>query len=153
MITATIEHAVQNRVGARIEKALAWLRDTDLENLADGRYDIEGDAIFANVMQLETAAPADKNYEAHRRYADIHYCISGREYIGSAPIESCEEVTPFDTASDIGFYTAEAGSESWVMLRPHELCIDFPSDAHKPGCYKDAPSQLKKVCVKVLVEE
>lgn len=152
MLFASLANLSQNNVASdRFAKALAWLESTDLASLEPGRHDICGDEVFANVQELTTVNPGDKNYEAHRKYADIHYVISGVEKIGVAPVDECEAVCDFNEADDFGLF-ANPAREAWVTLHEGELCVTPPADAHKPGCCTDEPAALKKICVKVLVD-
>ena len=137
----------------RVAKALAFLAREDLAGLEGGRHEICGDEVFANVQEIVTVPADEKDYEAHRRYADIHYVISGTELIGVAPVGECAPVGEFSEADDFGLF-APGGRESWVVVRPGELVVTPPCAAHKPGCCPcgTEPAPLKKICVKVLVD-
>ena len=153
MIASSLADLPANELPAeRLAQALAFLGREDLADLAPGRHDICGDEVFANVQELVTVAPAEKSYEAHRRYADIHYVIEGSELIGIAPVGECSPVGEFSEPDDFGLYESGA-RESWVALRPGELVVTPPCDAHKPGCCLpgEGPAPLKKICLKVLV--
>lgn len=152
MIFTSLADAARNDVtSARIAKALEFLARPDLAELAPGRHEIMGDEVFANVQELTTVRPGEKNYEAHRRYADVHYVISGEELLGVAPVGECEPVGEFSEADDFGLYVP-GDREAWATLRPGDLVVTPPCDAHKPGCCPGEPAPLKKVCVKVLVD-
>jgi len=153
MIFTSIENVEDNDITKdRFARAIEWLRTADLANVPLGRNEISGDdQIFANVMEFTTAAPAEKNYEAHRRYADVHCVISGAERIGIADIGEVELQGEFNEADDFGVY-ANARRESWVTLREGDIVVTPPCDAHKPGCSVNGPATLRKVCVKVLVD-
>ena len=97
MITAALSDRFQNDIsGERFAKAFAWLASTDLAALEPGRNEIDGDDIFANVMTITSSAASEKNYEAHRAYADIHCVIAGEERIGIAPVAACDALQDFD---------------------------------------------------------
>ena len=63
----------------RIKIGLFWLENTDLKNIADGKYLIDGDNVYASVQTYDTKD--DVKYESHRRYIDIQYMIDGEEKI------------------------------------------------------------------------
>ncbi len=42
----------------------------------------------------------EKVLEAHRKYIDIHYCVSGSEGIGYAETSSLESITEYDDNDD-----------------------------------------------------
>lgn len=152
MLLTTIDHAGLNDVSApRLAAALAWLATTDLASLENGRHEIMGDEVFANVMELVTAPADSKAFEAHRRYHDIHCVIEGDEVIMVAPLKECVPLTEHDEASDFRLIDCPAHL-SVLHLRAGELCLTTPADAHKPGCCLDVPAPLRKVVVKVLVD-
>ena len=135
MIFTSLADAAHNDVtSARMAKALEFLARPDLAELAPGRHEIMGDEVFANVQELTTVRPGEKNYEAHRRYADVHYVISGEELMGVAPVGECEPVGEFSEADDFGLYVP-GDREAWATLRPGDLVVTPPCDAHKPGCW------------------
>ena len=93
MLFSSIKYASHNDIsGERFQRALAWLAATDMSGIECGRHDIMGDEVFANVMEFTTVPAAEKNFEAHRRYADIHYVISGVERLAVAPVDEVEAV-------------------------------------------------------------
>ena len=152
MIFTSIENVADNDLTReRFAQAIEWLRTTDLTAVPLGRNEISGDdAVFANVMEFTTVDAAEKDYEAHRRYADIHCVISGTERIGIAAVDEVEPQGAFDKDADFGVY-AHPLRESWVTLREGDIVVTPPCDAHKPGCSVDGPAPLRKACVKVLV--
>lgn len=136
----------------RMAKVLEFLGRDGLADIECGRYDIDGDAIYANVMEFETVPAAEKPFEAHRRYADVHFVISGVERLATAPVRELEPLGEFNRKDDFGLYV-NAPREAWVELHEDDLVVTPPCDAHKPGCCAEAgPAKLKKVCVKVLVD-
>ena len=154
MLAAKLENATLDEVtAARLARALAWIARTDIAALEPGRRDVEGDEIFANVMAIESVPAADKSFEAHHRYIDVHYVIEGEELIGTAPVEECPALQEYNEADDFCLYgdPADAARVTWTLLRAGELCVTPPADAHKPACCAAAPAPLRKACVKVLV--
>ena len=63
-------------------KGLRFLRETDLAALPVGRYEIDGDAVFALVQEYETHPPEECRWEAHYTYTDIQYIVEGSEKMG-----------------------------------------------------------------------
>lgn len=152
MLFSSLKNAPHNDVSAeRVQKALVWLAGTDMSQIECGRHDIMGDEVFANVMEFTTVPATEKNYEAHRRYADIHFVIKGEERLAVAPIDEVKPVCDFNEADDFGLY-ADPAREAWVTLHEGDIVLTPPEDAHKPGCCVDEPAPLKKICVKVLVD-
>ena len=59
-----------------------FLLNNDLKSLKDGKYQIKGDEVFANIQSLTTKEKSQKKWEAHKKYIDIQYVISGKECMG-----------------------------------------------------------------------
>ena len=64
---------------------------------APGRYELQGDNIFMNVMTFNTQSPVEKKAELHEQYIDIQLLLNGEERIlfgmaGTA--RQCEEFPP-----------------------------------------------------------
>lgn len=134
----------------RFQKAYAFLRQNDLSALPLGKHEVAGDEVFANVQEYDTVPAAQKHYEAHRRYFDIQYIVSGEEAIAVTPVDEVEPLQEFDEGNDFCLY-GEPRSCAWIPLHAGELAILGPEDAHKPGCSLEGPAAVRKVVVKVAV--
>lgn len=87
----------------------------------------------------------DRYAEAHRKFADIHYVISGNEGIGYANTDTLEAVTEYDEQND---YLLLSGDTVRFHLRTGDFCVVFPEDAHIPQMTSGADKHLKKAVVK-----
>lgn len=135
----------------RLGRGLDWLAENDWEAQELGRAEIDGDALFANVMAFETSFPESKDYEAHQAYIDVHYVLEGEERIAVAPVEACEVVTEYNEQDDFALYRAPEDQETWVTAQAGDFVVTEPGVAHKPGCCGENPAPLKKAVVKVAV--
>ena len=135
----------------RWDAAFTFLKNIDLSTLEIKRYDIEGDNLFATVSEYLTKNEEDANFEAHRKYIDIQYVITGTEQIYVASVLNKNEIiTPYDEAKDIEFMTV-SGSNSFTAT-PKRFFVFFPSDIHRPGIKIGENSQVRKVVVKVKID-
>lgn len=150
MLVAPLSFSDQNDyLSARMRTAYAFLRESDLTSLPLGRFDIDGDEVFANVQEYDTVPCSEKQMEAHRRYYDVQFVVSGEELLQYAPLENLVPVGDFDEESDFGLYETPSTCSD-VMLRAGDLAILAPEDAHKPGCVGVTPCHVRKIVVKVL---
>jgi len=128
--------------------AFDFLRQPGLGEQAEGRREIQGQGLYA-VISRSSARPRDKaRLEAHRRYIDIQFVVSGTEEMGWKSRSLClRPEGAYDPEKDVEFY-AEA-PETWVAVGPGAFAVFFPEDAHAPliGC-----GELRKVVVKVALE-
>ncbi len=60
-----------------IYKGLELLRDTDFSKLEDARVEVDGEDLFY-LLQSYESKPANDTPEAHKKYVDIQFLISGR---------------------------------------------------------------------------
>jgi biofilm protein TabA len=128
-------------------RAFAFLARTDLEAMAAGRHEIDGDRMFVLIDHQDGRRNDGARLEAHRRYIDIQYTIDGQEEIGFAPLAVCRKPAgPFDEAKDIIFF--EDRPMTWVTVPPGQFAIFFPHDAHAP---LGGTGLLKKAIVKIAV--
>ena len=148
MIYDTLENA-ENYYGVspRLAEALKILSDTDFSQLENGRHDIDGENIFMNISQYETKTE-NNHPEAHKKYIDIQYLISGTELVGVAPLAAMEEVYDPKKGSDCILYT---GKTEPLTLGNGTFMILFPQDAHAPGIAVGQPETVRKAVVKVLI--
>lgn len=130
-----------------LAKAFTFLREAGVESLAPGRYDIEGDRLYANVEEGEGRGRAAAKLEAHRRYLDVQYLVTGQETIGWRPIHTCTQIdTAYDAERDFALYTDPP--QSWPELLQGTFMIFWPEDAHAPA---SGTGSYRKVIVKVEV--
>jgi biofilm protein TabA len=149
ILTTLAESAPYEVLGPRIAAGLRWLRSMD-PAIADGRHPIDGDDVFALVQTYETVPGTEKRLETHVRHVDLQYLAEGHERILHAPAAALTVETPYDEAADIAFY-AEPPFASSLLMRPGDLAIFYPDDAHKPGCMAGARHTVRKVVVKVRI--
>ncbi len=148
MIKDKLENAqIYYGLSKDLETGLKWLKNNNLKNLSDGRYEIS-DKIYANIQTYETKE--DALYEAHRNYIDIQYIVKGEEKIGVTNYSNCETATPYDKEKDIEFLN-NMSSEQYIPLYAGEFMLLYPQDAHKPSIRLHKKSNVQKVVVKVKV--
>lgn len=113
-----------------------------------GRYDIDGERIFANVQSYMTKSREGAQFESHKKYVDLQAVISGKEIISWAPVEGLKvESESFSTGGDIAFYSGETIMDA--HLPAGYFALLFPDDAHMP-CLSDGESaQVTKIVVKI----
>lgn len=150
MLVASIENAeARDYLSERLKKAYAFLRENDLGALSCGRHEIDGEDVFANVMEYDTVPAEEKKLEAHKLYYDVQCVASGIERVEVAPLEGLVRAKEYDEADDYALFESPVPATS-VVLHAGEIAVLPPEDAHKPGCIaEDAPVHVKKVVVKV----
>lgn len=133
----------------RWNAAFKFMGSTNLAGLENKRYDIDGNNVYALVSQYMSKDEAQ--FEAHRKYVDIQYVVSGVEQMGMAPLSALNENTvTYDEVKDIEFMTVK--DSTYRKATPENFLLFFPSVIHKPGMKIDQNTEIKKVVVKVKLD-
>jgi YhcH/YjgK/YiaL family protein len=135
----------------RWDKAFEFLKKSDLKTLEIKRHDIDGDNLYALVSEYLTKNEDVAKFEAHKKYIDIQYVISGTEQMSIAPLAMKSEIlTPYDATKDIEFMNVKQASH--FTATPERFFLFFPSDIHRPSVKIGQNSQVRKVVIKVKVD-
>lgn len=127
------------------EKAFTFLRQNNLAELPDDRYDIDGDRVFCMMSKAQGRSRAEAKLEAHRKYIDIQYVLAGSDDMGWKPTSECKLVeTPYNAENDIVFFNDTP--DSWTQVPAGSFVIFFPEDAHAPLV---SDTEIHKAVVKI----
>ncbi len=147
MVFDTLENLETYRnIHPRIYKGLDILR-SDLSAMEDGRYPVEGEDLFFTLQTYETK-PDNLFPEAHKKYVDIQYMLTGAEIIGVGALKDMTEVES-RPENDISLYQ---GPLDRITLTPGKFVVLWPQDAHAAGIAVGAPGPCRKCVVKVRID-
>ncbi|MBQ8606336.1 MAG: YhcH/YjgK/YiaL family protein [Clostridia bacterium] len=150
MIFDCIENAEKYiAVNEDFKKAFDFIKKATAESYPAGKYEIDGDNVYAMVQEYTTRQEDDCKYEGHRKYIDIQYMIDGIEYIDVVDLNKTKPITEFDAQNDYSFFEKTEKANSCVVCNG-DYAILFPHDIHRPGrAYKNEPAPVRKIVVKV----
>ena len=135
----------------KFREACAFIDRAVAEDLPGGKYELDGDALYASVQAYTSKLEADAKFEGHQRYIDIQYIISGTEVMKFGDIAKLTEKIPYDPVKDCGFYADQTGAAGSAVFGAGDFAIFFPQDIHMPGVCNGTPSPVKKIVVKVKI--
>jgi biofilm protein TabA len=153
MIVTDLTHLSQQASPfPRLQTALEFLKNADLQDLPDGRVEIEGSQIYA-LVQTYNSKPENSNprFEAHLRYLDIQYIATGNELIGWAPLDQFVPENSYNPEKDVVKGLVRPEAITFVRLSAGQAAILYPEDAHAPGLADGDSSPVKKIVVKVSI--
>ncbi len=128
-------------------RAFGFLRSTDLNALAPGKHEVQGEQIFAIVEACPGRTREEAKLECHRRYIDIQLVLEGVDEMGWRPLADCVlPRTDYNVARDIRFF--DDAPVSWIATPAGSFCLFFPDDAHAPLV---STGFIRKVVVKIAV--
>ena len=128
--------------------AFDYLKRTDFSGMSAGRHEVDGDRLFVMVNRGKGRGRQAVKLEAHRRYIDIQFTLSGTDDIGWRPVSQCSQIDlPFDPEKDVALFTDPP--QAWIAVPPSRFTIFYPEDAHAPMA---ASCELLKAVMKVAVD-
>lgn len=131
--------------------AYRWLAETNLTDLKEGAYPLQDQAVVAHVQEYTTIPANELAFETHEKYFDIQYVVSGKELFGICKRTGLTEKER-KAETDLIFYEEPECAGS-VLLEEGDFIAVAPEDAHKPRCIAGKPQAVKKIVIKVAVNE
>ena len=125
-----------------MEQAFAFI--SEALTLDCGRYELDN-GLYSSITEGMTKSIESVPFEAHRRYIDLQYLISGGERISWNNINEMNLVGE-DPEKDNYLYVGQSSS---IKIRPGTFYIFFPKDAHRTGSHREFPKFYKKVVIKI----
>lgn len=155
MIKDNLQHVdYYNYLTKEIQFGLKYIKDTDFTNIENGRYELVEGKIFANVQEYVSKPVEEGKFEAHKKYIDIQFIVTGEENFGVGKLEDFSVNTEYDAEKDIAFFSPiSEESYRFITLKEKEFVILLPSDVHMPSISVNETKQVKKVVLKILVEQ
>ncbi len=128
--------------------AFAFLSMEGLHDLANGRYEIDGDRVYALVQRGPGRSREEAFLETHDQYIDIQYVLEGTDNMGWKPRFRCSEaMREHCETPDVTFYRDDP--DTWILVEKGAFVIFFPEDAHLPSISSE---EIHKVVVKIAVD-
>ena len=143
------KHGGSFQLADRLMLALKFLQEGNVAELLPSRIELDGDKVFAMIQHYDTKPKEQGVWEAHRKYIDVQYVVEGQELMGYANLG---HLKAGEYNADKDFLMLK-GEGSYVLMKPGTFVILGPQDAHIPQVAVDMPQPVKKVVVKVAVED
>ena len=119
------------------------------EETENGKYPF-GDKVYVNLMSVQTTTDETKPMEAHDRYVDFQYMVSGEEKIIYTPKQGLPVTTEYNEVKDVAKYAWEKGES--VNYQTGEGVVLYTEEAHLPGLAVTESKTVKKAVMKILVK-
>jgi YhcH/YjgK/YiaL family protein len=130
------------------QKAFEYLKSCNAATTPAGRYEIEGNSVYAIVQEYETIPENELRWEAHRKYIDIQYILSGNECMGWSNIKYISDQLPYNEVQDC-IISSDTEEASFIHMNVGQFTILFPEDVHKPKCRFSEKCSVRKIVIKV----
>ncbi len=130
-------------------KAFEFLQSTDLNEIQEGNYEIDGENLRA-IVSCKPGKSTEESlakFECHNKHIDIQLCINGKEQIGWKPRQTCrDQKSDYDQSNDVTFYND--APDTFFTLTDQQFAVFFPEDVHAPMI---GNGKIKKVVLKVKI--
>jgi len=150
MIIDTLQNAPKYfSVHPLFQKAFEYIRETDLNTIESGRYEIAGAEedlkVIVSTKKGVKQEDSIAKFECHDNNIDIQLCIFGVETIGWKPREKCTSPkSGYDEEKDVRYFKDEP--DMYFQLTDRQFAIFFPDDVHAPMI---GDAEIKKLVIKV----
>lgn len=136
-----------------LDVLIDWLGENDPAELPLGKTCIDGERVFANVMNAKTREVADARFEMHRKYMDVQIDLEGAEAFKTTPGKTVP-AGEFDEAGDKG-YCHEAPENGDLLdgnLENGHFVVFMIGEPHMPNLVvgEAEAGPIKKICFKVV---
>lgn len=149
MITGKINNLKNIKFTSNFNKAIEFIANNNLEELENGKYEIDGDNIFALKSTYKTNSYDESRYEAHEKYIDFQVIIKGKEIMYGGDAEQFDYIEKYDDKKDVAFLT---GENQWaIFAKKDSYAIFYPEDIHMPGVLDTKSSEVVKLVIKIHV--
>lgn len=123
-----------------------FLTHHDLKTIPVGKT-VLSDKVFVNVQEYTTRDPGTQQLEAHRKYIDFQYVVSGKELMGSGKLSDAAVIVPYDPTRDAGGYSLPIFP--YYVATPDYFFVFFPSQAHYTNIQFGEKTPVRKLVFKV----
>lgn len=132
-----------------LNSIVEFINRVESENLENGRYELDGEKLFALVQSYETKDSDECRLESHKKYIDIQYVQEGTEVMYWSLVDELKVTEDLSQISDVIFYEDDKNATE-LVVNEKSFALFFTHDAHKPGVKFNTKSNVKKIVFKIL---
>ncbi len=145
-------HNLQPWLPDALRQAIEYVKAHVTDETPAGKYEIDGNRLFYMVSDDMTEPFADRKAEYHARCLDIQIVLNGKEGMTFSTHPAGKPDTDWMADKDIAFLAAGV-DEKTVVLNEGDFVVFWPGTVHKPLCAAGEPGKVRKVVVKLRVND
>lgn len=134
-------------LGMPVEAILKFINKAQTQDLAEGKYELLGENLFAMIQVYETREKQAGKYESHSAYIDIQYMLCGQERMYVTNRERLRLIEDQTPETDVLLFE-QTEEDMEILVREGCFALFYPHDAHLPCCTDGNPKQVKKIVFK-----
>ena len=141
--------AQKSLLPAVLVRSIEALMKLDPGRIEAGRYELEGDKLFALIQDVESRSFEESRTEAHSKFADVQIPLSASERYGfSLPQAVLALIEDRMEANDIAFYERPS-REFFMDIDPGAYVVFLPNELHRPCLTITEKTPIRKAVIKV----
>lgn len=129
-----------------LDTAINFIEEHDLNELPEGRTEIDGENVFVNVSRPEAQPSEGRAFESHSRYMDLQIDLEGTELCEVA-LGAMTEAAPYDAEQDFALWNGDVSCA--MVLGTGRFAVFMVEEAHKPCIKAEGSGPLKKAVFKI----
>ena len=139
-----------------LDVLIDWLDGNDPADLPLGKTFIEGERVYANVMNAQTRTFEEARFETHRRYMDVQIDLEGAERFMTTP-GATVSAGDFDEVADKGYCHSAPDNHDLLegTLEQGHFAVFMIGEPHMPNLVVpgEEAGPIKKICFKVVGDD
>lgn len=133
-----------------IKKCIEYIKTNYADNAATGRYPVSDDGTYVMIQEYETKSPDLCDWEAHKKYVDFQFILSGCERVG---VSALSQMKQGEYDEKIDFTICFGEPMQTITLSEGNGIVLMPEDVHMPCLSIDGEStHIRKAVFKIPVE-
>ncbi|MCW3077277.1 MAG: hypothetical protein JWO32_1886 [Bacteroidetes bacterium] len=148
MILDTLENSARyENLNVNFKKGFDYLKTITAANFPEQKKELNGEDLFALFHKGNGNGPENIKLEAHNKYIDIHYIISGEDLMALKNTTLCCDINKaFSEKEDYILYNDIP--QNLIKIPENHFMIVYPEDAHAPLL---GTTEIYKIILKVKV--
>jgi biofilm protein TabA len=130
----------------RLHSCLDYVRQNQLNQWKAGRYDIDGDRIYMNIVEYDTRDITQCYWEAHRKYIELHVILLGSEQIN---LNHLSNLISYEYIENDDYIKCDGKAKAQIILNENDYLVCFPEDAHMTAIKPNKDSHVIKAIFKI----
>ncbi|MEG0493756.1 MAG: YhcH/YjgK/YiaL family protein [Clostridia bacterium] len=132
-----------------VKEALRYLLTLQKDKLPAQSYTLGESGVFVNFANTVTSPESERVFEAHEKYADLHFVVEGTERIDLGWTKSMQQSKPYEEADDTALYQGTPHTRSVMTVGEFLLCM--PGEAHRVLVAPNESAPIQKAIAKIPV--
>ncbi|KRM10810.1 YhcH/YjgK/YiaL family protein [Paucilactobacillus suebicus] len=133
----------------KLEKAMTFLKETDLTKTPLGRSHEEGDMFYCQTLEYETEDISDVPFEVHQKRLDLHYIVEGEEEIDVSPNVKYINAGEYNQERDLQFVKTPNNFNKIILHQGDFILIGMHEPHRTNGLVDEKSTHVRKIVLKL----